>query len=330
MTDFKRSLPLSVGLFSLTACPTTADDTAPGGATDPAGDTASDTVGDTAAQTGGVTSEGTTSPTGTSAGSDDSEDSTAVDTTSGETEPKVWAEASGPCAGSGTNALWFDDRDTGFIGCGENADGEGLFTTIDGGETWDGNIRFNEVRIMDIRRGPDGVLYGAGIHQLDGYPVWAFDESGATIDASGLYDPSGTTSQVSQAENIAVTADGRALIDSLTGVAAAYRPAGGRWEEVDSLSEDLLSDPDAIGFQVRRILAHEDAFYSVGSLINDPARVHLPSTISGATFHFATVLLQPETRDGELQDLHVWDSASMIVAGHDQSTRYPLIYVLDG
>ncbi len=304
-------------------------------------DPASDDETTDAASAGSSTDTDPTTPTSETEAEAESEtmtdesstsDSGADTSTGGDTEagPLAWHEVAGPCGGSGTNALWFDDRNNGFVGCGENADGEGLYTTLDGAETWEDNIRFGEVRIMDIRRGDDGVLYGAGIHQLDGYPVWSFEE-GATINSTGLYTPSNSAFlAVSQAENIAVTADGQMLIDSLTGTTAAYKPGASEFEELESLSEDLLGDPDALSYQVRRIVAHDNLFYSVGSLINDPARIHLPSQLEGATYHFETVELQPETRDGELLDMHVWDPQHIIVAGHDQSERFPLIYLVDG
>lgn len=271
--------------------------------------------------------------TSTTSGPETSGDASSGEVTDGSssggpTGPFSWSPLAGPCGGSGTNALWFDDPMTGFVGCGENANGEGLFTTVDGGLSFESNIRFNEVRIMDIRRGPDGVLYGAGIHQLDGYPLWSFEEE-ALIDANGLYDPGPTILSVTQAENAAVRADGQMLIDSLTGTSAAYRPAGGEFEELESLSEELLSDPDALSMQVRRIVGHDNRFFAVGSRINDPARIHLPSQLEGATYHFHSVELQPETRDGELLDLHVWDDQHIIVAGHDQSERFPLIYLVE-
>lgn len=265
----------------------------------------------------------------------DGSSSGAVDGSSGdpeqpEIEPGTWSELVGPCGGSETNALWFDDPQTGFIGCGENADGEGLYVTVDGGASWESIAPFIEVRIMDIRRGPDGILRGAGIHQLDDYPVWTFDESSPTLDPTGLYSPSNNAFlAVNQAENIAVTADGQMLIDSLTGTTAAYAAAGA-FEEIPSLGEGLLDDPDAPGFQVRRIQAWDGRFYAVGSVINDPARVHLPSQMPGATHHFHTVRLQPETRDGELLDMHVWDDEHILVAGHDQSERWPLLYLVEG
>jgi len=269
----------------------------------------------------------------TSGGADDGDDSgsSGGTDTGGPTGPLAWSEGVGPCGGSQTNAMWFDDRMTGFIGCGENAVGEGLYTTVDGGITWDDNVKFKEVRVMDIRRGADGVLYGAGIHQLDDYPIWSFDESGGALDAQGLYTASNNAFlAVNQAENAAVTADGQMLIDSLTGTTAAYMAAGGEFEELASLGEALLEDPEAGSFQVRRIKDFDNQFYAVGSLINDPARVHLPSKLKGATYHFQSVLLQPDTRDGELVDMHVWDDQHMIVAGYDQSERFPLIYLIDG
>lgn len=314
-------------LFLLTACDPAEDDETTAGS----GGSSSSASADTGeSETAGPSTTGETmDETSSTSGEDETGSAGGNDTSGGTVGPLSWSQLAGPCPGSETNALWFDDRDTGFVGCGENAVGEGLFTTTDGGATFEDNVRFNEVRIMDIRRGPDGVLYGAGIHQLDGFPTWTFDEGG-TIGATGLYTPSNNAFlAVNQAENAAVTEDGQMLIDSLTGTTAAYRSAGGEFEEVSSLGEDLLSNPDAGSFQVRRIQAHDNRFYAVGSLINDPARVHLPSQLDGATFHFHTVELQPETRDGELLDMHIWSDQHMIVAGHDQSERYPLIYLVE-
>ncbi len=318
----RLSLAPLAALFLLTACDPAEEEemmtsSDPGTSSADTGDTEDpSTSGETSDDESGDTSGGESS-------------GSADESSGGNVGPLAWTELAGPCGGSATNAMWFDDRMTGFIGCGENGAGEGLYTTTDGAATWGDNVRFNEVRIMDIRRAADGMLYGAGIHQLDGYPIWSFDEGGM-IGSTGIYDPSNTISAVSQAENAAVTADGQVLVDSLTGTSAAYRPAGGEFEELDSLSEEVLTNPDALSYQVRRIVPHDNRFYAVGSLINDPARIHLPSQMEGATYHFHTVELQPETRDGELLDMHVWDDQHIIVAGHDQSERFPLIYLVDG
>jgi hypothetical protein len=317
--DLTCLLALSLPLL-LTAC-------------DPA--SSGDTTGSTgtSAADDGATGDGTTTtadPTSADGDSGDASSGGMVDDTGG--GDLVWSEISGPCGGSATNAMWFDDQDHGFAGCGENAAGEGLFVTSDGGMSWQDESAFGEVRIMDLRRGPDGVLYGAGTDQLDGFSLWSIDESGADLEVVGLYTPSNNAfTSVGQGENAAVTAGGQILVDSLTGTSAAYQPAGGAFEEHYSIGEAAIADPDnAPAFQVRRIVAFDEQFFAVGSLINDPARVHLPSQLPGATFHFQTVQLQSDTRDGELLDMHVWSPTHMIVAGHDQSERYPLIYVVDG
>ena len=333
-TQSLLTYPLSACLALAAACDSGDDDdgAASAGGTDATtmddGDTGEPSADDDATGTGTPGDSGTDADAdGGSGGSADDESGSS----DGGTEPGVWAEIAGPCGGSATNAMWFDDADVGFVGCGENAKGTGLFTTVDGGTAWDDHPSFNSVRVMDVRRGPDGVLRGAGIHQLDGYSVFSIDEGGS-LSPTGLYEPGNNAfTAVNQAENVAVTSDGQILIDSLTGTSAAYQPAGGVFEEFSSLGEAAIEDPEnAPSFQVRRIVAHDDAMYAVGSLINDPARVHLPSMLAGATYHFQTLELQASTRDGELLDMYVWSADKMIVAGHDQSERYPLIYVADG
>ncbi len=319
-----RPLLLCATAFALACDPSMSDG---GGST--TGSTPDD---DGAASTSATTGMDSASADDSGSGSDGAADSTGMpddDTGNGDSS---WTELSGPCGGSATNAMWFDDPSTGFVGCGENAAGEGLYTTIDGGATWQSHNAFNEVRIMDLRRAPDGVLYGAGTDQLDGYSMWSIDESGANLALTGLYTPSNNAfTSVGQGENAAVTASGQMLVDSLTGTSAAYRSAGGMFEEQYNIGEAAIDDPEVgPAFQVRRIVTEGEDFYAAGSLINDPARVHLPSQLPGATFHFHTVLLQPDTRDGELLDMHVWSPTRMIVAGHDQSLRFPLIYVIDG
>jgi len=269
-----------------------------------------------------------------------------------------WEEyaAAAPCR---PNALWFDDRQNGFLGCGDKADGAGLWMTTDGGTTWQSQATFSEIRVNDIRRGPDGLLYGAGQFLAGETPVFIIDEDGPQLGVTVLYvwgDQAGT--KVGQAENVAVTADGQILIDSLTGTTAAYKAAEGPFTELHGLGEEQLTDlaectedsdcgsgickmapecpanapccAQAAAYQVRAIAAHGNRFYGCGSLINDPARVRLPSRAPGATFHFETLVLQEDNEDGELLDMHMWSDTRMIVAGADQSGSQPLIFVLDG
>ncbi len=242
----------------------------------------------------------------------------------------VWKVVKGPCPGSETNALWFDNRQIGWVGCGQNAEGHGLYRTTDGGLTWESLDFFSAVRVNDIRRGPDGVLYGAGFHTIEGYSAFKIDESGAP-KPEGLFQPGDNAfAKVAQGENIAVTEDGQMLVDSLTGVPAAYKPVGADFTEYECLGEEAIADPEAPGFQVRRIQAIENKFYATGSLINLPGMVYLPSKLEGATFHMQAVALQNEKEDGEILDMHLWAPDHILVAGIDQSYYRPLIFIADG
>jgi hypothetical protein len=244
-----------------------------------------------------------------------------------------WTKMSQPCTGTKTDAFWFDDKNTGFAGCGTNGSGQGLFKTTDGGVTWTSQRNFMGVRVDDVRRAPDGKLYGSGLDSVDGFQVFQIDDAVPTnLKKVGLYKRSNNAfTSVGQGENIAVTADGQMFVDSLTGTQSAYRAAGAAdFTELGTFLEEGLADPDAGGRQMSQVVAFNNRFWAVGSRISEPGVVFVPSTLPGATYHMKAVDLQPSTRDGEMHDLHVWSETSAIVVGFDQSTRYPFISRLDG
>jgi len=244
-----------------------------------------------------------------------------------------WTQVSQPCSGSRVNALWFEDANQGFIGCGENANGFGLFPSNDGGMTWDVSERdFEQIRVSNIRRGDDGGFYGAGRSGIDDFAGFTIDDSGSRLRVTGIYAPS-NSGGVNDGENIAVTADGQVMIDSLTGTTFAYRAAGSdTFEEFSYLNEEIIDDPGAFSaITIRRLVTHNNKFYGVGSTINDPGEVYLPSTNPNATVpHFTRLALQPSTRKGELRDLYLWSESEMLVVGFDQSTRDPLVFRCSG
>lgn len=245
----------------------------------------------------------------------------------GNVTSNTWSKLFQPCAGTKTNAFWFDDRDHGYIGCGENGDGKGLFVTDDGGLTWDSQPFFEEVRINDIRRAADGNLYATGTDTAGGFEVFMIDESGAQRQLIGLYNGSNNAfTAVSQGENLAITDDGQFFVDSLTGVQSAYRDVGEA--NFTELSTFMAGAQPAE--QMSRVIAFNNRFWGVGSLINQPATVYYPSQAGGANYEMEKIELQPANQDGELHDIYLWSATSGLVIGFDQSLRFPLIYSLDG
>lgn len=240
-----------------------------------------------------------------------------------------WTEVENPCGGSRTAALWFDDRKTGYLGRGEAQEGKGLFRTKDGGRTWEAMPAFAKTRVNDIRRGPDGRLYGAGWNTESNCSAWVVEEKG--FEPRKLFQPGDSVwTAVTQGENVAVTDDGQVFVDSLTGVTFAYRASGGEFVEGRSFLQEALADPEAPGWQVRRVVAYGGRFYACGSLINEPAMVFLPSKDPKATFHLTRLELQPSNEDGELMDLHLWSAKRAIVVGTCQTTHAMLAYLADG
>ena len=241
-------------------------------------------------------------------------------------EQAKWTKMSQPCGGTRANAFWFDDTMNGYIGCGENASGFGLFVTADGGQSWESQPLFNATRINDIRR-KNGILYATGTDTVDSFEAFIIDESGPVRQLEGIYTSSlNAFSAVTQGENIAVTDDGQLFIDSLTGVPAAYRAAG----SANFMELESHLDGGQNGEQMSRVIGFNNRFWAVGSVINRPGTVYYPSSDPGSTYHMSKVEVQPSTRDGELHDIYMWSETSGLVIGFDQSLRFPLIHRLSG
>ena len=250
-----------------------------------------------------------------------------------------------PCADKA--AIWFDDDDNGFWGCGKSGTG-GLWTTTDGGLTWTKQARVNE-KINDFFRDSTGRMVLAG--QFGG-PVAELDESNpAILKAEPLYQRgnNGFTS-VEQGESVAVTSDGQILVDSLTGTTAAYFPgdnAAGKawfeqtctgddasnfnpdstntWCELHGVDEGKLADPEATVSQISSIILHEDRFYAAGRWIADAGKVQLPSKLEGATYHMQQLDVQ-DGGNGEMMEITSTGNGSLVAVGTDQSENFPLLF----
>ncbi len=238
----------------------------------------------------------------------------------------------GPCGGSRTAALWFDDADVGYAGCGENGEGTGLFRTADGGLTWGEVTGFGTVRVSDIRRGPGAYadrLFLAGKDTAGAALAWSWDGAGAPV---ALLSYDGASMRIGHAENIVVTAGGRAAADSLTGnYLAGTDDLAAPLTEYEYLDERTLDGPPpGVNVHPRRLVAVGEAVWGVGSVINDPAGIYLPSEREDATPWMMTTVQPDPSSDGELLDLHVTDARDAIAVGRDQTSGDVLAWRLAG
>ena len=68
-----------------------------------------------------------------------------------------WTANRSPCSGSRLDALECDDGMTCYVGCGSNADGEGLHYTTDAGASWgipidESGDFFSDFRVLSLSR----------------------------------------------------------------------------------------------------------------------------------------------------------------------------------
>lgn len=260
---------------------------------------------------------------------DDTKDE-AVDeaTDEGTTPTSGWTKRTIPCfSGIPYIALHFDAVN-GYMGCGEATTGAGLFVTQDKGQTWESARKFSSTRVIDVRRGPDGKLYGAGKDTLDGFRAFEIDDTNPTpngLKLVGVFRPETTSAfkKVERGQNVVLTADGQMLVDSSLNRTAAYRSSPtAAWDELEYVGEGETSK------FITRIRSFDNKFYGVGSTISTIAEVHLPSKTEGSPF-FTTV--NPlARRSAELQEFHMWSATKMIAVGVNVSDNFPLILIGEG
>ncbi|OAB63115.1 hypothetical protein AY599_18065 [Leptolyngbya valderiana BDU 20041] len=244
-----------------------------------------------------------------------------------------WQITSHPCPGaSRTDALQKDSDGTLWVGCGTTASGIGLFTSPDGGDSWQAVTTspadvVDEFRVTTLTRGHDGALYAGGIDTTAGtnLRVVRLDTSGAMP-----YPTTATLTSVAQVGrqftvgSYAELSDGRALADSLTGFDRLYRPdavTGASAADWDAPSTGLESFVDLIAFN--------DGFYAAGSRINIPPRIFLPPTAPGAEpWELVEVILDP-AYDGEMWGIAV-NSQRVVAVGVNQDSDQGRIYVSSG
>lgn len=252
----------------------------------------------------------------------DSEDSGLV---SGD----VWTLGSTPCTGSRVDALLCDDATTCYVGCGQNAEGDGLHMTTDGGASWsapddEAGGYFATMRVDHLSRGDDGLLYVAGEGD-SGYRVVSLDTSNGSLDAVWT---NGTKVDFSFTAGSFARTSTTMVAESLTGggiVVNQYNDS--TWQSTHSENEGWASgygwwnnSGNSDQGQVLDMTVVGENIIGVGSTIAYPPAVYLPprsfefgSDSNGdgyADQMWETVVLNSEA-------FSVWTGECWGVAGND-------------
>ncbi|MEL6344375.1 MAG: hypothetical protein AAFV53_14755 [Myxococcota bacterium] len=263
--------------------------------------------------------------TATTAEEADTDTDTDTDTDA-DVDRDGWRLTFHPCTGNRTDALFFDDPQTGYVGCGTTTVGTGLYRTTDGGQTWDRPSTspagfLDTFRVNHVSRSDDGKLYIAGTGDNDAR-VLSADTSGSTwnLEAFLSADPqSGSSFQVG---SFARTSSGFAVAESLTGTDIVYRDADGEdWQS----GYGWWSDIDSSGIQLLDMMMYDDKIYGCGSRINQPPYVFLPRRDGAFGFEAIQLASGLGEYNGEMWYVHA-DEQGVIVGGVNQSRDVGMVY----
>lgn len=215
----------------------------------------------------------------------DSDSDTDSDTDSDADADVTWRVGSTPCEGGRLDALHCDNPTTCYVGCGQNAIGEGLFLTTNSGGSWAAPVDeaggyFATMRVNHASRAADGLLYVAGEGDSS-YRVVSLDTSDGSL---GVVYINGSTIDYSfTAGTYARTSGGTEVTESLTGSGIVVRHSDAGW-----LSDWSAHDGWAAAYgwwhnagfsnhvQVLDMTVVNDQIIGVGAQINYEPVVYLP------------------------------------------------------
>jgi hypothetical protein len=226
---------------------------------------------------------------GTDAASTDT-DAASTDTDAASTDTEVplaspWSLATTPCNGSRVDALLCDDADTCYVGCGQNADSDGLFVTTDAGQSWSAPVDaaggyFATMRVNHLSRDDDGLLYVAGTGD-NAYRVVSLDTQ--TGELIAVYTNGSNVNYSFTAGSFAT--NGRTMVtESLTGTGIVVKQVddaawASDWADTDGWASGYgwwLQSGAADHVQVLDMTVVDGEILGVGSTINYPPVVYLP------------------------------------------------------
>ena len=246
-----------------------------------------------------------------------------------------WELYNHPCVGNRTDAMWFDDESTGFVGCGSTPEGYGLYQTTDGGLSWSSTASTNDflagMRVNSISRASDGKLYIAGTGN-SGARVVSLDTSG-TLGEFYLKPSSGAqTWQTFQVGTFRIDKDGRAVSESLTGSDVMYWSGAGV-EPVDGYGW-WNGVVEGNGAQILDLEIFDDRFYGVGSTISQPPYFYYEKADGmGDAFSFESIKLSGDGLSafiGEVWDIDIDSGGDMLLSGVNESTNVGVLWFNDG
>ncbi|MEQ1501544.1 MAG: hypothetical protein ABMB14_04905 [Myxococcota bacterium] len=243
-----------------------------------------------------------------------------------DTDAGGWTFSAHPCVGNRTDALWADDQDTLWVGCGTTATGYGLFRSTDGGLGWTSPDTspsgfFDAMRVDSVSRSSDGLLYVAGIHGAE--QVVSVDTSVEPYVVSEVFTSTSQVWNTFQVGSFRRAPSGLAVAESLNGYGLAIRPG------------DAAPFEDAYGaagsHQILDLVEYDGSFYGVGSTISEPPIVFLPPPGGhdpAESFALVPVELVSGVSafDGELWGIAV-DAGGIAVAGVNQDADVGYVFV---
>jgi hypothetical protein len=288
---------------------------------------------------GGTTTPGTdggttTPPTdsGTTTPPTDS-GTTTPPTDSGTTTPPPmagWTFHTHPCSGNRTDTLWVDPDGTAYVGCGSTTTGDqGFYLSTDGGETWSAPTTsparyFNSWRVQDISRGPDGLLYVAGINTGNSHRVVSVNTNATPWAVELVLQSQPRVGFAFTVGSFRRNADGFAIAESLNGTDILYRTSdGGEWTDGSAWDDDFG------GLQILQLVEHDGLFYGSGSRISQPPYLFISRPpAEGFGFRILELATGIGAFNGEMWGIAV-DDGGIVVGGVNQSSGIGMIYALD-
>lgn len=237
-------------------------------------------------------------------------------TTDWQPEQGTWSVSTHPCVGNRTDAMWWDDADTVWVGCGSTTVGYGLFRSTDGGQGWEeiAPAQLGAFRVSSLQRADDGLLYVAGIDTESKNRVMSLTGDGP---ADLVWEAGDQLWNSFHVGTFRRNPDGVAIAESLTGTGLVWRGADG-----DPFVDGSGWSTNGTSYQILDLAVHGAGFYGVGSTIATPPHVFLPHKLDPLQF----TPVQLADWSGELWGVDV-DNGGIVVGGVNQDDDIGMVFV---